>query len=322
MKVRTLTLILTLSAASACGQSTGSGASVKTPAAPISTTTISQPLPTSSVPTLRDVIVGCGNDGSVFYLDPATGAILKTIPGPGVSYSTVDFAGTDLEPPGLDFPTCGNGTYNKSMTKIAGTRTDKSGTRPAVFDLAAGQPADILPPIDTSGFEAASRRYTTRVEFSPYSDDLWYITTLFEADDASKSTTLVGPSYSKQYDFNGAAYGDDCDLVFPKADAVPIVTCSDYSYTVITNEQVKEVRGTVEDPQYLDPDSLPQNNRGIANIRLSDSGESAAFIEHESAGSSYDWVLWVIPSIGATPRRIGIVDKNIASIVRIGKFAI
>jgi hypothetical protein len=268
-----------------------------------------------AAPTSIDVIVACDGDAALYYLDAHTGALLKEVEGHGVG------TGDGFRAAGMDEPweTCGDGTFNHSLTRVAGWHTVGSNTVPAYYDLATKQVVDVEPLPDTSGFAHTPTVGVMTAAYSPFSDDLWYITTTELSSAFTIHGSLGGKSYSQQYPDGGKYTSGTCRFSFTTQTAPPNVLCGSNipaGYALLSIDgTVKQlpIDAVIPNPVYLNPKLLPSNDRSITTIRRSDDGKSAAFIDE---GSN---MLWTVRSDGASPTRVGPVKDHLGGIVKFGR---
>lgn len=299
-------LLASCGAAPATGNEASSQSASTMPGGP------TQLLVTTPPPKPTSVIVTCGLDGSLNFLSSSNGSVLKSLPG---IRTTSGFQGTGLVPAGLSgVNECGDGTFNRALTRIAGIHSiNVSENVPAYYDIATGEVVDVVAPTDLSGFGSVQTKFTSAVAFSAFSDEIWY--TLASSDDYS-AVTVVGPNYSKMFDFAGAT-GGGCNFIFNSATSGPSIYCGYNSPDAIINGEIGSPETDPNNPQYLSPDALPDTDRYVSRVKLSDDGQSAAFLENNLTSASTN-TLWIIPSIGADPVRLAEVPDSHVGIVRIG----
>lgn len=311
-------LLAAVAALSGCGGSVGqthvtSGAgSASAPATTEAVPSATTDAPAATVP--AGPFIAVCNYSTIEYFNPTDGSLLATQETGGLrnlyqvtggtdsSGNTGKFSATgSVKPGGFGAFSCGNYSYNATLTSIAGLDVyDNGDTVPATLDLATGAVTDVVAPTDHSGF--ASTDVTTYIAavYNPLTNDLWSLRV--KDDDHIVLTDSIGhTSTTLPYSYGGPSA--EPIMGFVNRAQKPIVYTDSGSMSVVGHPSQQYDQS---DLGYLSSDDLPATKYSVRTMLRPDSDKpGAAFIAYAPGDNTAG--LFTLSASKGTPRQIGTV---------------
>lgn len=254
------------------------------------------------------------NYSTIEYFNPADGSLSATQETAGLRNLYQVTGGTDAagnvgvfsatgsaKPGGFGAFSCGNYSYNATLTAIAGLDAyDNGDTVPATLDLATGTVTDVVAPTDHSGFASTAVATYVAAAYNPITSDLWSLRA--KDDNHVVLTDSIGHTTTA---LPGSGY-----LGFVNRAKKPIVYTDSGSMSVVGHpgQQIDQA-----DLGYLSTDDLPATTYSVQTMLRPDSDKpGAAFVAYapgNSAPGQFKAVLFTLPASKATPRQVGPVPS-------------